>query len=86
MAQRNYNPPLSRKEYELAMLRSGEIREALKTQKIPVYKVAAYLDRNPQTVYRWLSAGLTEEQYSELKHAITELILASLQEGQGARR
>lgn len=86
MAQQNYNPPLSRHEYELAMLRSGEIREALKTQGIPVYKVAAYLDRNPQTVYRWLSTGLTEEQYHELKGAITVLTLANLEKGQGARR
>ena len=86
MAQRNYNPPLSRKEYELAMLRSGEIRETLKREEIPVYLVSAFIYKNPQSVYRWLSAGLTEEQYSELKHAITELILASLQEGQGAVR
>lgn len=86
MAQRNYNPPLSRKEYELAMLRSGEIRETLKREGIPIYLASARIHRNPQSVYRWLSAGLTEEQYSELKHAITELILAALQEGQGAVR
>ena len=86
MAQQNYNPPLSRHEYELAMLRSGEIREALKTQGIPVYKVAAYLDRNPQTVYRWLSTGLTAGQHDDLYHAVSDLALANLTKGQGARR
>lgn len=73
-------------QYSDAILRSGQIKDALRAQGIPVYVVAAEIHVNPASLYVWLREGLSAERYEVLRTAIAKLSAADLLERQGARR
>lgn len=83
---RSWKPQMTPEQYSDAIQRSGQIKEALRKEGIPVYMVAALIHVNPASLYVWLREGLSIERYEVLKTAIAKLSAAHLLERQGAVR
>lgn len=73
--------PLSPKEYAERQARSAWIWDALQTQQIAAYQLAAVIQKNPNTLYRWLKNGLDEDQFDLLRDRITRISLFRLADG-----
>lgn len=68
-------------EYQEAQERSAWIRKALRVQGIPAYILAAAIQKNPNTLHRWLRTGLTEDQFDLLRDRVTRISLFRLADG-----